>query len=380
MSIASEVAAPLMAASERRRLSSGAEFLLVGGATLFVMPALTILRLALGLDDAELAVGFLFFHAAYVINDPHFAVTYLLFYRDARARAFGDALSGVQRLRYWLAGAVAPIGLIAWAAVALSRRSAASLGWMIQLMFWLVGWHYTKQGFGVLAVLSARRGGRFSSLERGVFLAHSFAGWAYAWASPSDPGRLLEEKGIVFRSLAHGPAVELVTLCIFLLSALGVIATLVARLLSGQRLPPLGPLLGYLITIWIWTIFTSVEPLLVYVIPALHSVQYLYFVWLIRYNEAKASEGPPLFGKPASVRVGALAVAALGLGLVLFHLAPSVIDDVVVTRAWRASDPTGYMGVTPFFAAIYTVVNIHHFFMDTVIWRRENAETRFLRA
>ena len=36
------------------------------------------------------------------------------------------------------------------------------------------------------------------------------------------------------------------------------------------------------------------------------------------------------------------------------------------------------MGPTPYFAALYAVVNIHHFFMDTVIWRRENPRTRYL--
>ena len=50
-----------------------------------------LLRRRLGMDASEYAVGFLFFYGAYLVNDPHFAVTYLLFYRDARARAFGDA-------------------------------------------------------------------------------------------------------------------------------------------------------------------------------------------------------------------------------------------------------------------------------------------------
>ena len=53
--------------------------------------------------------------------------------------------------------------LAAWAILALALHSAQALGWMIQLMFLLVGWHYVKQGFGVLTVLSARRGVRLSA-------------------------------------------------------------------------------------------------------------------------------------------------------------------------------------------------------------------------
>ena len=37
------------------------------------------------------------------------------------------------------------------------------------------------------------------------------------------------------------------------------------------------------------------------------------------------------------------------------------------------------LGATPYFAAFFAFVNIHHYFMDHVIWRRENPETRHLR-
>jgi hypothetical protein len=143
-----------------------------------------------------------------------------------------------------------------------------------------------------------------------------------------------------------------------------------------RRLPPFAPLTGFFVTIWLWTIWSSVDPLMVYLIPALHSVQYLYFVWLIRRNEARAQEGPPAFGRPVAVRLGLLFASALGLGWLLFHGAPDFLDGVVFVRATaRAGD----LGTTPFFAALFAFVNIHHYFMDHVIWRRENPETRFLR-
>ena len=67
-----------------RRLT---EFLLVGGVTPLLFPLSWLLRRKFGLDAAEFAVGFTMFHAAFLINDPHFAVTYFLFYKDGRARA-----------------------------------------------------------------------------------------------------------------------------------------------------------------------------------------------------------------------------------------------------------------------------------------------------
>ena len=356
------------------------EFLLVGGVTLVLFPLAWCLEKYVGLDDSELAVGFLAFHAAYVINDPHFAVTYLLFYKGAKERAFGAVFQPAQRARYLIAGIVVPILLAAWVAAALAMESAHALGLLIQLMFLLVGWHYVKQGFGVLTVLSARRGVRFDPLERRVFLLHCFSGWAYAWASPFDPGRESEEKGVVYTSISHPPGLERATQLIFFASALALVWVLVRMRRRDGKLPPLAPLSGFLITIWFWTVYSSADPLLVYVIPGLHSLQYLYFVWLLKRNEARESEGPPSFGRPVAVRLAILAASAAALGWLLFRGGPDFLDGTFVLTRAGAFETGESLGATPYFAAIFAFVNIHHYFMDFVIWRRENPDTRHLAA
>jgi hypothetical protein len=112
-------------------------------------------------------------------------------------------------------GALAPVVLLVWAGYGAVTRSAPALGALVQTMFLLVGWHYVKQGFGVLAVLSARRGVTYTGDERLLLLLHGYAGWAYAWASPADPGTLLEEKGVVFTSWARSVTLERVTFALF---------------------------------------------------------------------------------------------------------------------------------------------------------------------
>ena len=369
---AAEVAATRATPAWKARLF---ELLLVGGLTPLLFPLSWLLRTALGLDTAELAVGFTFFYAAHVINDPHFAVTYVLFYKDARARALGDAFAPAQRARYLLAGVVVPALLVAWAALALATRSAVALGLMLQLMFLLVGWHYVKQGFGLLMVLSARRGVRYTARERFVVLAHCYAGWAYAWASPFDPGKEVEEKGVVYTTLAHAAWLEHLTHAVFLATAAGLGWVLVQKRRREGRLPLFTPLTAFLCSIWSWSIYSSIDPLVLYAVPALHSVQYLYIVWLMKRNEAREREGEPWFETSAPARLGILAASAVGLGWVLFHGAPSALDDMLVPRR----DASTSLGPTPYFAALFTVVNIHHYFMDTVIWRRENPLTRYLR-
>lgn len=352
------------------------EFLLVGGATPLIFAVSWLLRKTIGLDPSELAIGFLMFHAAHVINDPHFAVTYLLFYRDGLARAFDRSSTPLRRARYLGVGVIAPMALALWVAVGIGTKSAFGLGLLIQLMFFLVGWHYVKQGFGVMVVLSARRGVRFRPRERQAILAHCSAGWAYAWASPADPGTEVEEKGVVYVTIAHAQWLERATLFVLLATAVLLVWTLARKRLREGRLPILTPLTALLCSIWSWSIYSSIDPLVVYVIPALHSVQYIYFVWLLKGNEAREREGPPWFETAAPVRLAGLAISAIGLGWVLFHGAPDLLDGALIPRRGRLFDSA--LGKTPYFAAIYSFVNIHHFLMDSVIWRRDNPETRYL--
>ena len=364
--------------AERSRAASRAgavlEFLLVGGGTLILLPFCFLYRERVGLDEAETLVGFLLFHAAVAINNPHFAVTYLLFYRNAKERAFGASYARAQRARYLFAGAVVPLVLATWAGVALARHSARDLGLLIQLMFLLVGFHYVKQGFGVLTILSLRRGVRYDARERAVVLSHCFAAWLYGRTNPRDPGRASVVDDVLYTSLPHPEGLDRVTLVLFALSAAALLATLVQKVRREGRLPPLSPLVGLLVTVWLWTAFSRVDPLFAYLIPALHSIQYLYFVWLLRRNEARAHAGPPEFRSVARSLV-MLALGAVILGWLLFRGVPSFFDDLLVLI-----DPIDPLGTTPYLAAIGTFVNLHHYFMDWVIWRRENPEIRHLLA
>ncbi|MET0286496.1 MAG: hypothetical protein ABW352_18585 [Polyangiales bacterium] len=355
---------PSIALSLPRPRRGVAEFLLVGGLTPLLFVFSWLLRGALGLDDAELAVGFTFFYGAHLLNDPHFAVSYLLFYEDVRARVFGDVFSRGQRMRYLGAGFLVPAVLLAWAGQALVTGSAFSFGLLIQLMFLLVGWHYVKQGFGVLLVLGARRGVRFTARERTAVLAHALFGWLYAWANPYDPGRSLEEKGVPYATFAHPRWLEPLALTLLLLS----VPPLLWALRDKRRLTT--PLTGFLCSVWAWSIFSALDPLVRYAIPALHSLQYLYFVWLLKGAEAREREQEPWFETAAPARLLRLALGALVLGWLLFHGLPD----------WLDGGRPGPLGPTPWFAALYAFVNIHHYFMDSVLWRRENPRTRYLQS
>jgi hypothetical protein len=167
-------------------------------------------------------------------------------------------------------------------------------------------------------------------------------------------------------------------LILFGFSAALLFIVLVRKWRRERQPPALAPLTGLLVSIWLWSVYSSADPLMLYIVPALHSVQYLYFVWLLARNRARAEERPPFFGPPAKNRLILLALSSIALGFLLFHGAPDVLDGARLSAHRHAHVPLGDLGATPYFAAFFAFVNIHHYFMDNVIWRRENSATRFL--
>ncbi len=359
------------------------EFLITGGATLLLIPLALYYRKAVGLEESEYIVSFTAFYAAYVINDPHFAVSYLLFYKNIKGRALGGEFSGAQRIRYLISGFLVPALLVLWITVALVQQSSQILGGMVQLMFFLVGWHYVKQGFGVLTVLSARKGVRFLPYERLVFLAHCFSGWAYAWTSPREMGGTYQESGVVYTALKHPPGLEQITLVAFAASSIALVVLVGARIRRGDPLPPLAASSGFLMSIWLWTVYSGFDPLIAYVIPGLHSLQYWYFVYLLKKNEGQSPEhAASPFSLPT--RLGLFFATAVALAWMGFTGVPWFLDENFVATTAKmgvlsADVSTVGLGATPYVAAFATFINIHHYFMDHVIWRRENPDTKYLR-
>jgi hypothetical protein len=229
-------------------------------------------------------------------------------------------------------------------------------------------------------VLSARRGVAWTRGERRALLAHCLAGWAYAWASPFDPGTRSVVNGVFYTTLPHPPGLERAAQAAFFASALAAVLMLARKWRRDGRPAALAPLAGLVISVWLWTVYTRLDPLLMYWIPALHSVQYLYFVGLLERNAALEAAGPPSFKGNAGQKLALLTLGSVALGWLLLRGIPAWLDAALVLPASSDLAEMAAIGPTPYLAALTAVVNIHHYFMDSVIWRREHPDTRHLLA
>ena len=348
------------------------DFLTLGGGSLVVLGALAALWPR---DDAaRAALASSAVVAAFVLTYPHVASSYQLFYQGFRRKAFsrGSALA----VRYWLAGIVLPIAMAAFFALAVARDSLALLGLAGNVTLLMSGWHYAKQGFGILMLDAARKGVRFSAGERRRILWNTHLVWVAFWVLINDTLAPQELWGITYY-LVDVPA----PVRSGILGLVGASAVLVGYDLFGkwrrERALPFNGVVAYAATLYGWVLVGRFDPVLLLVVPLFHGLQYLSVVWRYRVNveEARLRARPPAAGRGwawlRTAPVGLVRFAAVAgvLGFAGFWGAPLVLDAVI------GYDQAIFGGALFLFMA-WTFVGIHHPFMDNVIWRRENTDTR----
>jgi hypothetical protein len=344
------------------------DFFFLGGATLVIAPLLWIMPIS----ALPWVAGISIFLSNF-INYPHFAHSYQIFYRNFREKLTDATMPLPLRARYWFAGIILPTLLIAFMLVCVVREDVRRLGLAGNLMVFLVGWHYAKQGYGMLMVQAAIHKRFFDSNEKNILQINAYACWVFAW--------LLLTYTLGQRSL-FGIEYYLLNVDVAWVYVAGGIAaattamTLGMLVLKGYRkhwtLPWTG-VVAYLTTLYVW-LLAALHPLLMFVVPVLHSLQYLTVVWRFEYNRERANDGGgwllrQAFGDTTRKRFARFIVLGLFLGFLGFLFVPITLDTYVGYNTELLSNAL-------FLFIFWIFINTHHYFIDNVIWRRENPETR----
>jgi hypothetical protein len=137
-------------------LSPEIDFLFVGGIGLISLIAIVVFVPTEGPQFLKI-VSYLY-TISFFINYPHFAFSYQLLYCGFTKKISDHSLPRIYRLRLWNAGIFVPAILFVLLGIAYINGSRIILGYMASAMFLFVGWHYVKQGYGMLVVLSAKKG------------------------------------------------------------------------------------------------------------------------------------------------------------------------------------------------------------------------------
>lgn len=352
-----------------------ADFICLGGGSLILLPI--ILVLPLGQYEASISQGVALL--AFFINYPHFANSYQIFYRNFIGKAFGRDYDALLRARYINAGIIIPVALVLFFVVSVTSGNVRILGFAANLMFLTVGWHYVKQGYGILMVDSVLKQQFFPDADKRMLRANGYVVWFLSWLLGNTALNRLEMLTIHYYTF-EAPAI-LLSLVSAAAVLTGVITlwVIVRRWRANGGSLPYNGIFAYIASLYFWILVfdLGLSPIWLALIPALHSLQYLEVVWRyqIGYERDRPGANEPLFGflpqssanKKYQMNMVLFVVLGVVLGALGFWAIPIFLKVVVVYD-------TEIFGTRMFMFIFFIFINVHHYFLDNVIWRRGNPD------
>jgi len=362
-----------------------ADFWLLGGASLlvwFVMFATQGFRAAWAIDQHFKNLTVTTASLSLLVNYPHFLISYKLAY--SRGRAFVTT--------HWWQLLVVPALMIATFAFAyayydvpvtqlspvslLSRDltgfgnnarvfSGPRLGDLLfaltfNVMIFTVGWHYTKQVFGCMMVYAYFDRYKFSPRQRTITKYALLSIWWLNFAQGNQAGA--QNNFSQFKYYSFDLPDILVPIATFVV-AMG--ALLVAYEVFWKNYKERGEMPGVnmvvpFLALYVWWLpITRQYEFYFLLTPFFHSLQYLAFVYKMEDTRLRGLNHPEIRGT-------ILAFAIVLAGWLAFELVPNEVDTVLGTfNAWQ---------MFFFFTAAMLFINIHHYFIDNVLWRFKDPE------
>jgi hypothetical protein len=386
------------------------DILVIGGLSLFIFGVMFLL-VPKDVDINHLS--WTMFYLGFVVNGPHFFASYWHLYVDNR-----------QRLREWrfaFAGFVVPAVLVTSLFAASRKPTVHTLGLLVGLMYLSVGWHYVKQIFGVSLVSSAAHGRPVTGIAKKLFRVNLLIVWLMSWTfanqhswdsdksgffgatySSANLDQIFKDNGLTYVA-NHFRVIVYLLVGVSLTLALG--AFLRQWIRTGSTMAPVGWVAWA--SIYVWYLPVLAHPAYFYLVPFFHSIQYLLFSVTFSWNKARSESAiddpiapiTPVLGVESSdlgesvlveplakvavdpleisrlrrqkfaLRFGLFVVFAFLLGAAGFHWLPEWMDR---NYNYRGKALGGQFWVVAF----NVFINVHHYFVDSVIWRGTNPQVR----
>ncbi|RWD43345.1 MAG: hypothetical protein EOS36_32635 [Mesorhizobium sp.] len=348
-----------------------ADFLMLGGGAFLILPILLLVPLEYeGLVAATMVV------VAYLVNYPHFAHSYQIFYRNFGRKLSGKGYDRSLQLRYIFAGIVVPVIMGAFFAYGAATANTRLLGYAANAMFFFVGWHYVKQGYGMLMVDAVLKRKFFDDRDKRVLLVNSYAVWILAWLQTNTAVTQGKYYGLEYYTFAAPSWIANIALLAAVASTAVTVLMLINRWRKNGRALPYNGIVAYVASLYLWILIARINPLWLLVVPALHSLQYLAVVWRYQTNVERdgqdAGKDPQpkilsFLGPLYRLRVLGFIVGGGALGYLGFWLIPFVLTALIPYDRQ-------VLGSSLFFFIVLIFINVHHYFLDNVMWRRGNPE------
>jgi hypothetical protein len=344
-------------------IKPGVDIFMIGGGSILV---LALMHIMLKPESPDGTLAWTVYYLSFIANFPHFLASYQLLYADFGKRIFKD-------LKFLWAAVIAPGILIALLLTGFFMPHPNLLGYLVNSMYFFVGWHYVKQIFGGVVVSNALSGFFYNKYERWILKSNLFSLWAISFLTPNTIyGSGFMQDGIPYTSLNIPPWTLQAAFWTLGVSAVVVLIAHVLKYIRDGKIPTPMAIVCFL-SIYAWYLPTFSHPMYMHLIPFFHSMQYLLFVYAFRRNKVEAHIDAPETpaGRQRFVvrHWGYLCIPILTGGVFMYFL-PRWLD----TQSLYSD--TNMFGPTAFYFAFTWFINTHHYFIDNVIWRGNNDQMR----
>lgn len=364
-----------------------ADFWLLGGASLLVwlvMFGVQGFRSAWAIDQHFKNLTFTTASLSLLVNYPHFLISYKLAYTRGRSFVTSHPWQLV----------VVPVLLMATFAYAYARydepvsqlplvsmlsRDVSGLGnnarvlsgprlgdllfaLTFNVMLFTVGWHYTKQVFGCMMVYAYFDKYRMSTRQRTITKYALLSIWWLNFAYGNVAGAQNSFSQFKYYSFdLPDILVPITSLIVAAGIALVVYDVFWKNYKERRELPGVNMVVPFVaLYVW-WLPITRQFEFYFLLTPFFHSLQYLAFVYKMEDTRLRGVKHPEIRGTM-------LAVGIVLAGWLAFEFVPNEIDTALGTfNSWQ---------MFFFFTAAMLFINIHHYFIDNVLWRFRDPEVQ----
>ena len=380
-------AAHVEPAAPKALTSRFVDFWLLGGASLLVwlvMIAVQGFRASWAIDQHFKNLTYTAASLSLLVNYPHFLMSYKLAY--GRGRSFVARhpwqlaivpclLAGIFAVAFWkydvpvgrLPGMTGLINVLAPWGTNARVLSGPRLGDLLftavfNVMLFTVGWHYTKQVFGCMMVYAHFDRYPLSTVQRTIIKLALLSIWWLTFIYSNMSGSQNDFSQFKYYSFDL-PDIA-VPIAGFLVAggfALAMYKVFYANYRSAGRLPSLNLVVPFVaLYVW-WLPVTRQYEFYFLLTPLFHSLQYLAFVYKMEDSRLKPK-------RHREVLATAIVFGIVVAGWLASEFLPNTIDNQLGTfNSWH---------MFFFFTAAMLFINVHHYFIDNVLWRFRDREVQ----
>ena len=273
-----------------------------------------------------------------------FAVAYAYF--DVPVRRVGVAVTALQTVSPWGANSQVLAG---------PRVGDLLFTLAFNFMIFTIGWHYTKQVFGCMMVYAHYDQYPMTGAQRRLTKWALLSIWGMVFVDQNINGDFRAWRGFNYSSLdlpdIAGPLSQGL---VFAGLCLVVYQVFYKTYQSTGRRPGVNMLVPFVALYLWWLPQTRQDTFFFLLVPLFHGLQYLAFAYRMESRRLHAVSH-------RDVRATTLVVGLVVGGWLAFEFVPDTIDAALGTPdAWQ---------MFFFFTAAMLFINIHHYFIDNVLWR-----------